>query len=259
MWVRFFVWLTAGAIVVVLIYRDLANRKHAPATGSNGSNDVSPTTIDASVAPPADAITVEPSVVVDAGTPADAEQVAIDAPPPVSLYAVSEALDDVASGKLEFIGTGAWFGNFSIHACAYRNARVIVVNEYCTVKEQPALGLTVLSPTRGRMKIYAEGNAAISTLDRSGYFTFRVEVQPPLEDDPITLAITYDELNAWAERRYNSRAGECWYGDDAGCSGSLSPQPWDESTKEFLDEPPATWFALVKDLHARAIRDSRRK
>ena len=69
---------------------------------------------------------VDPQVAVerDAAVPMVA-----DAPTAVPLYTITEALDDVAASPLEFIGTGAWFGNASIHACAYRNTRVIVVNE----------------------------------------------------------------------------------------------------------------------------------
>lgn len=185
----------------------------------------------------------------------------IDAPPVDPLYTVTDALDDIAASPLVFIGTGEGFGNASIHACAYRNARVLVVNEYCTAKETPALGLIVVSPTRGYIKIYVEADTAISTLKRADYQTFRTEVEPPLEDDAVKLSFTYAELTAWDRRRYNKHGPACWYANsEDSCSGGLTPRlaPWSESAKAFIDEPPESWYALTKDLHARAVRDLRK-
>src|SRR5262245_14985255 len=54
------------------------------------------------------------------------------------LYAADEALRDVLSGELEYIGTGRWPGVERSSACAFRNQRVLVVNAYCTLKETPA-------------------------------------------------------------------------------------------------------------------------
>lgn len=176
------------------------------------------------------------------------------------LYTVAEAFDDIAADPLVFLGAGAWFGNSSIPACAYRNARVIVVYHYCTGKEQPALGIEVVSPTRGRLLIYAEATGAVSTLPRAKYFAFRVEVQPVIPDVPIALTVTYPELDAWQERRYNADAGGCWNGDGDDCSAELKPRfaAWLPATQEFLATPPEAFFKLAKDLHARAVRDSRR-
>lgn len=198
-------------------------------------------------------------VVVDAGVDGTAVDVALDAPL-APLYTVTEALEDVLASPLKFIGRGEWFGNASIHACAYRNARVIAVNVYCTAKETPALSLVVLSPTRGRVVIYAEADGAISTLSRADYFTFRVEVEPPLEADPFKPTFTYAELRAWDERRYEASEGACWYADAEGCSGGLEPQlaAWSPSAKSLIAEPPATWYRLTKDLHAMAVRDHRK-
>jgi hypothetical protein len=196
---------------------------------------------------------------LDAAVPSEPD---VEEPPVEPLYTITEALEDVASGPLELIGTGPWFGNASIHACAYRNERVVVVNVYCTRKETPALGLAVLSPTRGRVYIYAEADEAISTLQRTDYGTFRADVQPSREEAPVALDLSYTELNAWEERRYKAYKGACW--QDSGqsaCSGDLEPlrDEWAASAKPFIAEPPESWYQLTKDLHARAVRDLRRK
>src|SRR3954465_11720024 len=64
-------------------------------------------------------------------------------PTPTGIYALDEALNDALSGPLTHIGTGPWTGNARVHACAYRNERVIVVNVYCTLKEVKAFRVDV--------------------------------------------------------------------------------------------------------------------
>lgn len=238
-------WLVAAAAVGGVIWLDPLKASH-------------PT---AKPAPPIDAGVVDapPPVQLDAA-PVVMQPEAVDAAPAPPLYTVTEAFDDIAADPLVFIGTGEWFGNYSIHGCAYRNSKVIVVYQYCTVKEQPALGLTVISPSRGHLNIYAEGESAISTSARAAWNTFRVESEPTIPDEPASLDFSYADLRAWDERRYNARAGACWSGEGDRCSEGLESRldAWVPSAKDFLAAPPDAFYRLVKDLHARAARDSRR-
>ena len=191
----------------------------------------------------------------------------VAAPRPGELYALDDALDDVLSGPLVHIGTGDWFGLFRIHACAYRNDRVIVVNVYCTANEMSSFGLVVLSPARGRTYIYAEAKAPISTLARGDYFTFKAESSPPLVDDKLAaldLAFSYAELRAWDERRYYRNIPGCFYGVEInrplrGCLQGLDARQttWLERNQHFLDDPPEPWYRIVKQLRARAASDSK--
>ena len=239
-------WLAAAAAVGFLIWRDLTTPR-APALAAGSGSAVAPE-------PPPVRPIVDAAPSVDAPGPVPPDAPAAVAP----LYTITEALDDVASSPLVFVGTGEGFGNYSIHACVYRNARILAVNVYCTAKETPAFSLVVLSPTRGRATVYAEADAAISTLARDGYDTFRVEAQQPVED-PLSLSFTYAELRAWDERRYNTYAPACTVEARATCSPELEPllEAWAPAGEAFLAAPPPAWFRLVKDLHARAVRDSR--
>ncbi len=188
--------------------------------------------------------------------------------PPGDLYALDEAVADALAGPWEHVGTGEWFGIYSIHACVYRNQRVFIVNIYCTAREQTAFGLVVLSPTRGRAKIYAEAKAPISALRRRDYFTFKGEAAPALADDrlpPLDLGFTYRELRAWDELRYKRYVPACYDGVElgrpqGGCLGELEPRAraWAERNRPFLDEPPADWYRLIGLLRARVPADSRR-
>lgn len=247
-WLGLLFWLAAAAAVGFLIWRDLTTPRSSPSSPAAGSGS---------------AVAPEPPPsrpVVDAATPTDAstEPDPLDAPA-TPLYTITEALDDVLSGPLVFVGTGEWFGNYSIHACVYRNARVFVVNVYCTAKETPAFSLVVLSPSRGRVVAYAEADVAISTLVREGYNTFRVEAQEAALD-PLALSFTYAELRAWDERRYNTYAPACWVETSATCPPELESllAAWAPAGDAFIAAPPPTWYRLVKDLHTRAVRDSRK-
>jgi hypothetical protein len=247
-------WLAFAASVAALIWFNPAGgRRHADGGGS------STVTVIRDAGQPERQLSdaAVPNVPTAPSVP-DVEEPSNDAP----LYTITDALEDVASGPLELIGTGPWFGNYSIHACAYRNERVVVVNVYCTRKEQPAFGLAVFSPERGRVYLYAEADDPISTLQRTDYGTFRAEVQPLPEDAPLSLDLSYTELNAWEERRYKAHEGACW--QDSGqssCSHDLMHllDEWAASAKPWIADPPASWYQLTKDLHARAARDLKKK
>src|SRR5262245_12532454 len=90
--------------------------------------------------PPPPPITEQPPAVEQAPPIAPAEPKREE-----GLYALDEALADALSGPLEHIGSGAWHGLARISVCAYRNDRVIVVNVYCTSKEQRASSIIVFS------------------------------------------------------------------------------------------------------------------
>ena len=251
-------WLAIAATVGFLIWRDLTTPRSSGSAGSAGSSEPPPSRPASDAAVPSDA-SLDAGEVLDSSRqpdPPDAQ-----APSGSPLYTVTEALDDVLSGPLVFVGTGAWFGNYSIHACAYRNERVMVVNVYCTAKETPAFGLVVLSPSRGRVHVYVEADGPISTLARGDYATFRVEAHEPVAE-PLSLSVTYADLNAWEERRYSTHSPACTFeAGRAACSSELESlrEAWAPAGEAFLAAPPPAWFQLVKDLHARAVRDLRRR
>jgi hypothetical protein len=189
-------------------------------------------------------------------------------PEPTGLYSLSEALADALSGPWTHIGTGPWPGNHRIHACAYRNDKVIVVNVYCTLKEVKAFRVDVFSPTRGRVRIYAEGKAPISTLTRRDYFSFNAETQPPpgprTRLPPVTLTMSYPELLNYDERRYQAFLPSCYGGVEihrrqGGCLRNLAPRlsEWGQANNAFLREPPEDWYRIVRELRALAQQHGR--
>jgi hypothetical protein len=187
--------------------------------------------------------------------------------PPSVLYGLEEALADAFSGPWQFIGAGPWHGNHRVHACAYRNGRVYVVNVFCTIKEPKAFRIEVYSPTRGRVRIYAEGRAPISTLTRRDYFTFSAESEPPPEPSsglrPLPLGMFLPDLRAYDEARYKRFLPGCHAGVEigrphSGCLGPLAPHAgeWSAQNGRFLADPPEPWYRAVRELRALAARDA---
>jgi hypothetical protein len=185
--------------------------------------------------------------------------------PEPGLYSAPEALQDVLSGNLEYIGTGRWPGVERSRACAFRNRRVVVVNHYCTLSETPAVRIEVYSPERGRVRIYAETHGAVSIRQRGDYFTFMVESSPvpSLEQrmPPLTLAMSYEELRSYEQQRYAAYLPSCYGGeqnqrDVGGCLGALGPRAseWAAQNSTFLERANHDWYRVVLMLRLLAAR-----
>jgi hypothetical protein len=186
------------------------------------------------------------------------------APAPESqLYAADEALRDVLSGELQYLGTGRWPGVERLSACAFRNDRVLTVNVYCTLTETHAFRIEVFSPERGRVRIYAEANGPLSARDRAGYFTFMAESGPPpaveMHLRPLALSMSYPELRQYEQQRYAAYLPSCFAGEQhrnplVGCLGTLasSKSQWAARTRAFLERPNSDWYRVMRQLRSLA-------
>jgi hypothetical protein len=179
------------------------------------------------------------------------------------LYPLDEALKDALASPWEYLGTGPWYGNARVQACAYRNTRVIVVNVYCAIKEPTAFRLDVYSPTRGWVSIYAEAKVPVSTVRRREYFSFTAETQPPPRPEaggpPLALTLSFAELQRYEQRRYKQFRPACYGGVEihrprGGCLGELAPRAmqWAERNRPFLAQPPDDWYHIVRELRTLA-------
>jgi hypothetical protein len=193
------------------------------------------------------------------------------APPPPEpvtregFYSAQVALRDVLSGELEYIGTGKWPGVERLRACAFRNQRVVVVNAYCSLYEQPAFRVEVYSPQRGRVRIYAETRGVVSTRLRRDYFTFMVEGSPPPTAvsrlPKLSLNMRYEELRRYEQQRYEAFLPSCYGGEQheravGGCLGALASRhgEWADENRAFLDQANDDWYQVVHKLRALATQ-----
>jgi hypothetical protein len=171
----------------------------------------------------------------------------------------------VLSGELEYLGTGRWPGVERSHACAFRNARVLIVNVYCTLNETQAFRIDVYSPARGRVRIYAEASGAVSGRRRDDYFTFTAESGPPPSPDarlaPVALTMSYEELRRYEQQRYDAFLPGCFGGEQHqrplnGCLGALAPraEQWAAENRGFLERANDDWYRVVRQMRSLAGR-----
>lgn len=200
-----------------------------------------------------------------AKTPAETKPAPVVLPAP---YLPEEAIADVLASPLTYVGSGPWFGMFRLDSCLYRNDRVLVVNVYCTKKEQNAARIDVFSPTRGRVMIYAEAKKPISGIKRAQYLTFKTESEPVVNVPGLALDMSMAKLRELDEQRYKLNGSSCTAGFDGlygetkptgDCTGGLESHAaaWKQHSLAFLTEPGGDWHKIVKDMRARALKDGR--
>jgi len=185
--------------------------------------------------------------------------------PQSGLYSAEEALRDVLTGELEYIGTGRWPGVERSRACAFRNQRVVIVNAYCTLNETQAFRIDVYSPQRGRVRIYAEAKGAVSARQRGDYFSFMVESSPPpgsaARIAQLTLTMPYEDLRRYEQQRYDAFLPGCFGGVQndrqvGGCLDGLAPRhgEWAAQNRAFLDHANADWYRVIRQMRTLAAR-----
>jgi hypothetical protein len=152
-----------------------------------------------------------------------------------------------------------------MQACAFRNARVFIVNVYCTITEQQAFRIDVYSPTRGRLRIYAESKGPVSAHTRREYFTFTAETEPPPGPAsglrPLALNMSFPELRDYDEDRYEAYLPACHGGTelDKPKSGCLEPlasraPEWAAQSRGFLERPNDDWYRVIREMRELAVR-----
>ena len=192
-------------------------------------------------------------------TPPPVVTLAKPKPPPLprtNLYGPDEALADVLSSPLEYLGTGRWPGIERSFTCVFRNARVFVVNAYCTPTEAPAARFDVYSPERGYARLYAEANGPISMRDRALYFSFVASAEAPPDAQalgPVALSMSFDELKDYEQKRYDAYLPTCYAGEQneqpvKGCLGALSSQTeaWEAEHRDFLARASSNWYRVLR-------------
>lgn len=181
------------------------------------------------------------------------------------LYGPDEALRDALSSPLLYVGTGRWPGISRMYSCAFRNARVLVVNVYCGTTDVRAFRVDILSPKRGRVRIYAEASGPILARSRAQYFTFMAESEPPPGPEahmwPLDLAMSFSELRAYDQQRYGAYLPACYGGQEhtkprGACLGKLAARgaEWASQNRQFLERGSDDWYRMMRAMRALAGR-----
>jgi hypothetical protein len=175
------------------------------------------------------------------------------AAPPV--YTPAEAVEDVLSDPLEYVGRGPWFGMARWEACVYRNGRVLLVDVYCARDWPQAFSVRVFSPGRGRVELYVETEKPAAELTRAEYddATWKIESErPPGGGHPaVELSMSFEQLRDYEERRYRLYLPACYI--DRGqprCHAGLehAGSRWQSTAGPFWRKPGAAWYRLVQQV-----------
>jgi hypothetical protein len=183
------------------------------------------------------------------------------APLSPALYTPAEAVADVLSSPLEYVGRGPWFGMARWESCLYRNQRVLVVDVYCSRAWPEAFSVRVFSANRGRANFYLESETPATELDRDRYdpSSWKIEVEPPPSRDALPIRVhldmSFDELRDYEEGRYQLYLPACYTaGGSARCHSDLSSarEAWAAATETFWKEPGQAWQQLIARMRALA-------
>jgi hypothetical protein len=185
--------------------------------------------------------------------------------PSEALYGADEALRDALSGPLQHVGTGRWPGISRMYTCAFRNERVLVVNVYCGTTDVRAFRVDILSPKRGRVRIYAEASGPILSRARHQYFTFMAESEPPAGPEahmrPLALTMSFDALRAYEKQRYGAYLPACYGGQEhararGACLGKLAARnaEWASQNRPFLERASDDWYRVMRGMRGLASR-----
>jgi len=172
-----------------------------------------------------------------------------------------ELLADAMGSPLKHVATDA--DGVNIPRCLYRNDEVIVVNDYCTIREIRTTGILIYHPRKGVAQLYAEAKEPISTIGREDYTQWRFEARDPFPG--LDLTEDFQRLDRYDSRRRKLAPGGCtagmFLGNDKNAMCWLKTPEigawWESHYRPMLREPPREWFALVKELRNRAKKDAR--
>src|SRR5688572_5453051 len=120
-----------------------------------------------------------------------------------ALYTVDQAMTDVASGPLRFVGMAALPGSYLVLQCLYKNDRVLVLDPECLPGDATRITITVHSPGRGSVSMWARAdNTPLLPLPPAKYEAFGVASYFPAPDavqPRISLSMSDRDLVAHQE------------------------------------------------------------
>jgi hypothetical protein len=174
------------------------------------------------------------------------------------LYTPQEALKDINSSKLVFLGRDLFPGNDQNRTCVYKNEKAYVLYHNCIAnnKESSATDIEVISFNGGIASFYiqnAKGDAPVSETDRADYtMTWRVSSQP----SPSVGKMSVAELKKYRETHTNSGCfiGSTFKAQDkdakAHCFKGFENNSWVSAGESFWKEPGDEWMKTQKHLRS---------
>lgn len=179
-----------------------------------------------------------------------------------SIVIPQEALSEINSGSLQFIGRDLFPGSDQNRTCVFKTDKAYVLYYNCmsSKKEAPATEIEVISFSGGITRYYVENLGAsdkISKIPRTQYNgTFTVSYLP----SPAPGSIGISGLKAYKGKYIEGQTGGgCWIGSvgkaqdmsqQASCHGNLKPiqSQYISDTESFWRDPGSEWIPTLQKL-----------
>jgi hypothetical protein len=176
------------------------------------------------------------------------------------LYTPQQALADINSGKLEFLGRDLFPGSDQNRTCVYKSETAYILYNNClsSKKEGAVLDIEVISFNGGITRFYAEGDKVVSALKRSQYNDENWTLDYIPSAAPGSLNISeLKNFKASANAQADRDSKRCFTTNGkARCFALPESDSWVSETEKFWKEPGEEWYKTQKLLRT-AITNSR--
>lgn len=182
-------------------------------------------------------------------------------------YTPQEALKDINSGKLTFLGRDLFPGSDQNRICVYKSETAYILYNNCmsSKKEAPATDIEVISFNGGIMKFYIENNKTPGPIseNRRNQYDSTWTVSYLKSDFPGDLSV--NDLKSYKEKfNTSTTGGGCYVGgsfqaqnmnEKGNCYGNLrgKADAWLSSSETFWKNPGEDWYKTLKHLRKTVV------
>ena len=171
-----------------------------------------------------------------------------------------EAIEDVNSGKLTFLGREKFPGSFQNYTCVFKSESAYVLYHNCmgNKKESPSMDMEIISFDGDITSFYIENKKTdipVSERVRSQYdMSWRVGHTP----SPPVGNLTVSEIIVFREK-YDESSEGCFIGSTfkakdmnskVQCFGGVVAPEWTTAAESFWKKPGKEWYQTKKHLRA---------
>lgn len=171
----------------------------------------------------------------------------------------TEALIDINSGKLVFMGREIFPGSGQNYTCVYRSETAYILYNNCMAskKESAATDIEVISFKGDIASFYVLNGkltTPVSTITRAEYdMSWRISVTgSPAVTDKLTVADLKKHKEIHTEVSGGCSIGSTFKAQDmtskAFCFGGVKNPTWIEAGEQFWKEPTEDWYTTLKYL-----------
>lgn len=199
----------------------------------------------------------------------DAECNTCDADAMAKSVGPQNAVEQVFSGKLTFVGRDLFPGSDQNRTCVYKTDTAYVLYHNCmsSKKEAVATDIDIIDFNGGITHFYIENkeSSPISEMKRSNYSsTWTVDFKQSAPPGNLNMAGLKNYMDSHSAM--NSKSGACFVGGSfkaqdmsvlTQCYGPIKSSPvaqqWGEAADEFWREPGSKWYDALKLLRKTVV------